>query len=47
MSNCYICKGKFGLKKYKRILTSGKKQLIVDVCSKICQTKKLARWGGD
>lgn len=38
---CFICKGKLGLKRYKRTL-SGK---VVDVCSKKCQTKKLAEWG--
>lgn len=42
---CYICKGKFGLKVYKRIMVNGGKQKEVDVCSRRCRNKKLREWG--
>lgn len=41
--NCHICKGKLGLKFYKRKMPQGQEVLV---CSKACQKKPLPQWGG-
>ena len=42
-TRCYICRGQFGLKRYKRTMNNEDR----DVCSKACQDKVLTTWGGN